>query len=127
MSTSEPAKSSAVSPAVLLTYVRTIVERADRSIERAGTDPAEAEASIEAAERVSEELKWTAGLLERDRALGVRLLSLREALDSHILTARALMSCDIHESAVPTMLRRGLVAVVAGLPDDVRSTRVHAH
>jgi hypothetical protein len=67
-------------------------------------------------EHLSLELKRAGAALGFDAPLARRLLSLRELLDSHLLTATAIASCDLDDHAALAMVRRGVDAVAAGLP-----------
>jgi hypothetical protein len=76
----------------------------------------DADGSLDTVERLSDELKATATALGLENQIARRLLSLRELLDSHLLTATAIASCDLDETAAIAMVRRGIDAVAAGLP-----------
>jgi hypothetical protein len=70
-------------------------------------------------ERISEELRDAGMALGSEHRLSRRLLSLREALDSHLLTAAAIRGDDDDEPASPAahaMVQRGIDTVLAGLP-----------
>jgi hypothetical protein len=67
-------------------------------------------------EHLSQELKRAGAALGFDAPLARRLLSLRELLDSHLLTATAIASCDVDNTAALAMIGRGVDAVAAGLP-----------
>jgi hypothetical protein len=67
-------------------------------------------------EHLSEQLKRAGTLLGLDAPLARRLLSLREELDSHLLTATAIAGCDLDDATALRMVRRGVDAVATGLP-----------
>jgi enoyl-CoA hydratase/carnithine racemase len=70
-------------------------------------------------ERVSEELREAGLALGSEHRLSRRLLSLRESLDSHLLTAAAIRGDDDREPASPAvhaMVQRGIDIVLNGLP-----------
>lgn len=69
-------------------------------------------------ERLSDELREAGLALGSEHRLSRRLLSLRESLDSHLLTAAAIRGDD-DETASPAahaMVQRGIDTVLAGLP-----------
>jgi len=70
---------------------------------------------LDAVEHLSSELKVAATALGFEAPVARRLLSLRELLDSHILTATALAGCDLDGSAAVAMVSRGVEAVTMGL------------
>jgi hypothetical protein len=82
-----------------------------------------------AADQLSDELKRAGELLGLDAPLARRLLSLREELDSHALTASALAGCDVDDATALAMMRRGLDVVELGLPrrGDPLLVRVAVH
>ncbi len=79
--------------------------------------PASGGASFDTVERLSDELKATAVALGLEGHTARRLLSLRELLDSHLLTATAISGCDLDDTAAIAMVQRGIAAVAAGLPE----------
>ena len=83
----------------------------------------------QAVQQLSDELKRASGLLGLDAPLARRLLSLREELDSHALTASALAGCDLDDATALGMLRRGIDVVELGLPQrgDPLLRRVAVH
>jgi hypothetical protein len=73
-------------------------------------------AALELVQHLSDELRAAGADLGFESKLARWLLSLRELLDSHLLTATAIAACDYDETATVAMLRRGIDAVAAGLP-----------
>jgi hypothetical protein len=90
-----------------------LTSAAAASLQASGVD---GDGSLDTVERLSDELKATAIALGLDSQVARRLLSVRELLDSHLLTATAIASCDLDETAAIAMVRRGIDAVAAGLP-----------
>ena len=71
--------------------------------------------SLEAVHYLSDELKRAGTFFGVDEPVARWLLSLRELLDSHVLTAAAIEVCDLDETVATAMMQRGLDAVAAGL------------
>ncbi len=118
------------SPTRVLTYVCACTDRARDQLAQvtsATSGPPDADAMFDVVEQLSDDLKWAADRLGSDAVTRRRLLSLRETLDSHLLTGFALATCDLGDAAVPTMLARGLNAVAEGLRADTPGKRVRVH
>jgi hypothetical protein len=114
----------------VLTYVCARTDRARdhlAHVTSATSGPADADAMFDVVQQLSDDLKWAADRCGSDAVTRRRLLSLRETLDSHLLTGFALAACDLGDAAVPTMLARGLNAVADGLRPDAPSERVRVH
>jgi len=72
--------------------------------------------ATQAVDQLSDELRRAGSLLGLEAPLARRLLSLREELDSHALTASALAGCDVDDATALAMMQRGIDAVEFGLP-----------
>ena len=105
------------SAAILVRELRLLAEVTRSRLRLATLTAADRDpADFEAFEHLSLELKRAGAALGFDAPLARRLLSLRELLDSHLLTATAIASCDLDDHAALAMVRRGVDAVAAGLP-----------
>jgi hypothetical protein len=98
-----------LTPEVLVDRLRVLTRMARGAL----TDPVFA---AQAVEQLSDELRRAGTLLGLEVPLARRLLSLREDLDSHALTASALSGCDVDDATALAMMRRGIDAVESGLP-----------
>jgi hypothetical protein len=103
------------SAAVLVRELHVLTETTHKGLWEAtiaGSGPVD----FEDAETLSRQLKRAGAALGFDAPLARRLLSLRELLDSHLLTASTLASCKLDDCSALNMVRRGVDAVAAGLP-----------
>jgi hypothetical protein len=109
-------------PDVLVDRLRVLTRMARASL----TD---LELAGRALDQLSDELKRAGSIIGLDAPLARRLLSLREELDSHLLTATALAGCDVDDATALAMMRRGVDVVDLGLPhrDDPLLTPVAVH
>lgn len=98
-----------LTPGVLVDRLRVLARLARASL-------GDLELAGQAVEQLSAELKRSGTLLGLDSPLARRLLSLREELDSHALTASALAGCDVDDATALAMVRRGIEVVELGLP-----------
>ncbi len=97
-----------------LRYLRQLTSRASVVLRVQAAAP-DNERQVEVVEHLSAELKRAGSSIGIDQPIARRLLSLRELLDSHVLTAAAIEGCDLDETVATAMVQRGIDAVAAGL------------
>jgi hypothetical protein len=100
--------------AAWLRYLSRLTSRASVELRVQAADTVD-DRQVEVVEQLSAELKRAGSSLGIDQPIGRRLLSLRELLDSHVLTASAIKGCDLDETVATAMVQRGLDSVAASL------------
>jgi hypothetical protein len=101
------------SPEGLVRQLRDLTVQTGTAVARHGRCDAAVALGVE---HLSDELKRAGVVLGLDTPLARRLLSLREELDSHLLTATAIAGCDLDDATALRMVGRGVDAVAGGLP-----------
>src|SRR6476619_3920963 len=91
---------------VWIRYLQELTSEASTSLS-AGLGSTE-QRPLDAVEYLSDELKRAGTFFGVDEPVARSLLSLRELLDSHVLTAAAIEVCDLDETVATAMVQRGL-------------------